>query len=106
MKSLSLAGCRLRTAPRPDVRACSKTVAQPVFRLHPADCDHATTGRTLDGLIDWYPVIHPASPESDGSSVAVETTAKGKRSLLNAAQLAEQVGVPADFGVGEPPLPA
>ena len=42
-------------------------------------------------LMDRYPVIHSASSESDGSGVEVETTAKGKRSLPNAAQLAARL---------------
>ena len=64
------------------------------------------TGRALDGLMDRYPDIHSAGPESDGSGVEVETTAKGKRSLLNAVQLAEQVGMLVRIVVGEPPVPA
>jgi len=60
-------------------------------------------GRALDGLMDQYPVIHSAIPESDGSGVEVETTAKGKRSLPNAAQLADQVGISVRVVVGEPP---
>ena len=56
--------------------------------------------------MDRYPVIHLASLESDGSGVEVSTTAKGKRSLPNAAQLAEQVGMPVRIVVGEPPGPA
>jgi hypothetical protein len=56
--------------------------------------------------MDRYPVVHSARPESDGSGVEVATMAKGKRSLPNAAQLAEQVGMPVRIVVGEPPVPA
>lgn len=77
-----------------------------VVRLHPADYGYATTGRVLDGLMVWSPVIDSASPESDGSGVEVETTAKGNLSLPNAAQLAEEIGMPGRIVVGEPPAPA
>ena len=41
-----------------------------------------------------------------GGNPEVDTTAKGKRSLPNAAQLAKQVGMPVRVVVGEPPVPA
>lgn len=88
----------------------SRLIAAPpdglVVRLHPAEYDYATTGRALDKLMDRYPVIHSASPESDGSGIEVETTAKGRRSLPNAASLAEQAGMPVRIVISEPPVPA
>ncbi len=45
------------------------------------------------------------SSQSEGNP-EVETTAKGMRSLPNAAQLAEQVGMPVCVVVDQPPVPA
>ncbi len=77
-----------------------------VVRLHPARYDIAATVGALDRLMDRYPVIHSASPEPDGSGIEVETTARGRRSLPDAARLAEQAGMPVHVVISEPPVPA
>lgn len=75
-------------------------------RLHPARYDVAAMVRAVDDLMDAYPVIHTGSPESDGSGVEVDTTAKGRHSLPSAARLAEQAGMPVHVLLSEPPEPA
>jgi len=77
-----------------------------VVRLHPATYDVGSMVQAVDALMDRHPVIYAASPESDGSGIQVETTAKGRRSLPGAARLAEQVGMPVHVVVSSPPVPA
>ena len=77
-----------------------------VIRLHLAAYDYATTDRALDALMERYPVIHSGSPETDGSGIEVETTAKGERELPSAAQLSTQAKMPVRIVRGEAPEPA
>ena len=77
-----------------------------VIRLHAAAYDYATTDRAVGKLMNRYPAIHAASPESDGSGIEVETTKKGKRTLPDATRLAEQAGLPVRVVISAPPEPA